>query len=96
MGLLVKSGLADKNLVLDQFSGSALVMWKRLVPAIAIVRESLGDRSIWENFEYLAVLSQDWEAMYPNGTYPPGVRRIDLEYPWAEADKQYAASLAPA
>jgi hypothetical protein len=30
------------------------------------------------------------------GTYPAGVRRLELKYPWLEADKQYAASLAPA
>jgi hypothetical protein len=41
-------------------------------------------------------LSQGWETAHPNGPYPTGVRRIDLKYPWLEADKQYAASLAPA
>jgi hypothetical protein len=96
MGVLVKSGLADKSLVLDIFSGRLLTSWSRLAAVIALFRQSLGDNALWENFEYLAVLSQDWEAMYPNGTYPAGMRRIDLKYPWAEADKQYAASLAPA
>jgi hypothetical protein len=96
MGILVKSGLADKNLVLDDFAGGVLEDWKWLVPVVAIVRQSSGTNAIWENFEYLAVLSQDWMAAHPNGTYPVGLRRIDLKYPWAEADKQYAASLAPA
>jgi hypothetical protein len=96
MGILVKSGLADKNLVLDNFSSTVLNNWKWLVPVLAIIRQSLGDTSIWENFEYLAVLSEDWEVAYPNGTYPAGVRRLELKYTWLEADKQYAASLAPA
>jgi Domain of unknown function (DUF4760) len=96
MGAFVKSGLADKDLVLDSFSGAVLIMWKRLAPVVAISRSRGGDRSIWENFEYLTVLSQDWEARYPDGTYPAGVRRIDLGYPWLEADKQYAAALATA
>jgi Domain of unknown function (DUF4760) len=97
MGALVKSGLADKNLVLDSSASTlALVIWKQLSPAIALLRQSVGDPSIYENFEYLVVLAEDWKAAHPNGTYPAGVRRIDLNYPWLEADKQYAASLAPA
>jgi Domain of unknown function (DUF4760) len=96
MGILVKNGLADNDLVLDHFSGQILGHWKSLVPVVAIVRQSTGTNVVWENFEYLTVLSQDWHATHPKGTYPHGVRRIELDYPWAAADKQYAASLAPA
>jgi hypothetical protein len=96
MGALVKSGLADKGFVLDIFNNRVLSNWEHLAPVVAIVRQSTGREDIWENFEYLAVLSQDWMAAHPNGTYPAGVRHIDLKYPWAEADRQYAASLAPA
>jgi hypothetical protein len=35
-------------------------------------------------------------AAHPKGTYPAGVRRIELKDEWLEADKQYASSLAPA
>jgi hypothetical protein len=97
MGALVRSGLADKNLLFDGSSTAlALIMWKQLSPAIALARHSLGDSSLYENFEYLVVLAEDWKAAHPNGTYPAGMRRIDIGYPWSEADKQYAASLAPA
>jgi Domain of unknown function (DUF4760) len=96
MGLLVKSGLADRKLVLDDFSNEIVVDWKSLVPIVAIRRQATGIKAIWENFEYLTVLAQDWLTSHPDGTYPAGVRRIDLQYPWLEADKQYAASLAPA
>ena len=95
MGALVKSGLADKNFVLDIFSYRALSNWQRLIPVTMIVRQSFAS-AIWENFEYLAVLSQDWIAAHPGGTYPAGVRRFEMNYAWQEADKQYAASLAPA
>lgn len=96
MGALVKSGLADKHLVLDIFSNQVLANWKRLSPIICLVRRSRDDNSIWENFEYLAVLSQDWEGRFPNGTYPAGMRRMELNYPWLESDRQYAASLVSA
>ena len=96
MGALVKNGLADKSLVLDIFSNQVLINWGLLSPVIALIRKAREDDSIWENFEYLAVLSQDWETAHPKGAYPAGVRRMNLGYPWLEADKQYAASLAPA
>jgi hypothetical protein len=96
IGALVKNGLADKEMVLDIFSNQVLNNWEQLTPAIAIVRQSRQNNAIWENFEYLAVLSQDWRTAHPHGNYPAGVRHIDLKYPWAEADKQFAASLAPA
>jgi hypothetical protein len=35
MGILVKSGLADKNLVLDDFYGGILNNWQRLIPVVA-------------------------------------------------------------
>jgi hypothetical protein len=95
MGALVKNGLADSNLVLDIFCTRVRSNWEHLAPVIAIARRSIGD-ALWENFEYLAILSEDWIAAHPKGTYPAGVRRIGLKDEWLEADKQYAASLAPA
>jgi hypothetical protein len=35
-------------------------------------------------------------AAHSKGTYPAGVRRIDLKDEWLDADRQYAASLVPA
>jgi Domain of unknown function (DUF4760) len=96
MGALVKNGLADQKLVLDIFWSQILSNWKKLEPLTAIRRRATGDKSIWENFEYLTVLSQDWDAAHPHGTYPAGVRRIDVKDGFFEADEQYAASLAPA
>ena len=96
MGALVKAGLADKNFVLDIFSNRALMNWQALTAPAAIARQLRGTSGIWENFEYLAVLSQDWIEGHPNGNYPAGVRRFEMHYPWLEADKQYAASLSPA
>jgi hypothetical protein len=96
IGLLVKNGLADKDLVLDMFSYIAAGYWDKLAAYVAIRRRATGRKAIWENFEYLTVLSQDWLAAHSDGAYPGGVRHIDLKDEWLEADKQYAASLAPA
>jgi hypothetical protein len=95
MGMLVKAGLVDKNLVAEMWSDAIIGAWGKLAPFTAIGRRSVGD-GLLENFEYLTVLSQDWMAAHPRGTYPSGVRRVGLKDEWLEADKQYAASLAPA
>jgi len=93
MGLLVKGGLVDPKLALDIWSGQVPGSWQRLAPFTAIVRRAQG-RYVWENFEYLTVLSQDWFTAHPYGSYPPGIRRIDLADEWLEADKQYETALA--
>ena len=93
-GLLVKTGIIERRLVLEIWSGLVLLAWNKLAPATAILRRS--DRGIWENFEYLAVLAQDWVAAHPRGNYPAGMRRIDLDDEWLEGDRQHAASRTPA
>jgi hypothetical protein len=95
MGAFVRSGLADRELVLEIFPARILRNWKNLAPVTAIFRRRGGD-ALWENFEYLTVLAEDWMAAHDKGTYPVGVRRVDLKDVWLKADEQYAASLAPA
>jgi hypothetical protein len=95
MGVLAKTGLVDSELVLQMWTQQLLGYWNMFAPLAAIYRRRQGD-SVWENFEYLAVMAQDWNATHPKGSYPGGVRRIDLKDEWLEADMQYVASLAPA
>jgi hypothetical protein len=95
VGLLVKNGLVDRDLMLEMWAGVVIQSWERLAPVVAIYRRRVGD-ALWENFEYLTVLARGWIAAHPKGTYPAGVQRIGLKDEWLEADKQYAASLAPA
>jgi len=91
IGVLAKAGLVDRRLLLDIYSALVLDAWAALIDATAILRAHYGS-SIWENFEYLAVRSEDWIAARPNGTYPRGVRRIEVPNRWREADEQYALS----
>ena len=94
MGVLVKTGLVDRELALDMWSEVIIGAWDNLAPFTVMGRRR--QRDLCENFEYLTVLAQDFLAAHPKGTYPSGVRRIDLKDEWLEADKQYAVSLAPA
>lgn len=80
MGSLVKNGIVDQKLLVDQYCGVTLGVWKRLANYTALGREA-GDPNGWEYFEYLAVLSDDWLRSHPT-TYPKGIRRFPLRNPW--------------
>ena len=95
MGILVKTGLVDRDLALEYWAGTVLSTWEGVAPLVPTMRRGQGD-AVLENFEYLAVLAQDFDAAHPKGTYPANVRRIDFRDEFLEADKQYAATLAPA
>jgi hypothetical protein len=82
LGILVKNGIVDKTIFLDRYGGVIISAWHRLEAFAAFIRDASGSAAIWENFEYLAVLSQDWQKQHPQGTYPKGVRRIHLRNPW--------------
>jgi hypothetical protein len=76
-GILYKSGLVDRELMFNMLSGNIAAMWDVLSDLTATLREGHG-RAVWENFEYVTVLSQDWLAKHPSGTYPANTRRIEL------------------
>jgi hypothetical protein len=95
MGLLVKSRLIDRELAAEMSANLVTGAWEKLLPLTAVARRDVG-LGLWDNFEYLTVIAQDWMAAHPNGNYPARVRRIEVKDEWLEADKQYAASLAPA
>ena len=81
LGILVKNGIVDKDLFLDRYSWVIAGGWERMERYIAYVREVNANNAIWENFEYLAVLSEDWTVEHQS-TYPKGVRRMQLHNPW--------------
>ncbi len=94
VGAFVKAGLLDRDLALDLWSGVSMGTWSSFAPLTAVARRT--NLALWENFEYLTVLSQDFQVVHAKGTYPAGMRRLELKDEWLEADRQYAASLATA
>ena len=94
VGVLVKEGLVDRRLVLEMWCAVVCDNWEKLAPVATILRRDPSGKSFWVNFEYLTVLSQDWLAAHSGGTYPPNMRRIELEDDWLDADRRYDASLA--
>ncbi|HYK54602.1 MAG TPA: hypothetical protein VEV38_13855 [Candidatus Eremiobacteraceae bacterium] len=83
LGILVKRGIIDREMFLDRYCWLIYNNWKRMEPVTALGRAALGNELPWENFEYIAVLSEDWLTKHEKiGTYPHGVRRMELKYPW--------------
>ena len=81
LGILVKRGIVDKDMFLDRYSGVITTRWTLMEAYVALNREATGRNSIWENFEYLAVISEDWLRANPS-TYPAGLRRMNITNPW--------------
>ncbi|MGC2128951.1 MAG: hypothetical protein WA629_02540 [Candidatus Aquilonibacter sp.] len=86
LGILVRTGLVDRDTVLEFWGAILPGAWKRIAPVTAIYRRRQGP-AVYENFEYITVLAQEWRAKHRNGTYPPGMRRIELKDDWLEVDQ---------
>ena len=89
-GVLVRSGLVPKDLVLSTWSDNIVWVWKQYEPVTTIFRTKQ-DPLAFESFEYLAVLAQHWLQEHPGGSYPKNMPRLPLHYPWADADREYEA-----
>ncbi|MBV8601187.1 MAG: hypothetical protein JO359_06425 [Candidatus Eremiobacteraeota bacterium] len=85
IGLLIKNRIVDPRLMVDQYCAIAIGAWKRLESYTALGRDA-SSAETWDNFEYFAVLSEDWLRRYPS-TYPRGVRRMELHNPWSIAER---------
>ncbi len=83
-GCLVKNQAIDADIFCDLLSAVVAGAWEAFAPFIAHRRLVTGV-AFWENFEYLAVLSEDWLAAHPDGAYPRRMRRMELRETWPEA-----------
>jgi hypothetical protein len=81
LGVLVKNNIIDKSLFFDRYSGIIMRAWNRLSAYAAFSRDVTGKNNLWENFEYLTVLSEDWDQVHPS-SYPTGLRRLSIHNPW--------------
>ena len=81
IGHLVKNRVVDRKMFVEQYCGLTTGAWKVLAHFTALGREATGTDYGWENFEYLAAISQDWMDRNPI-SYPKGVQRLKVSNPW--------------
>ena len=77
-GLLVRRGILDREMVCEVWGGIIVQTWYQVDGVLGVMRSQPGGGDIWENFEYLAVIAEDWLARHPGGDYPKGYRRMTL------------------
>ncbi len=75
IGTFSKYGLIEEDILLDIVSAQVSNAWKLAEPAIELRRRH-SDPAAWENFEYLAVRSELWNARHPDGAYPANLPRM--------------------
>jgi hypothetical protein len=76
MGSFVLTGVLHESIVCNLYSENVVDAWKAIAPIAFFIRTHRKMPSIWENFEYLAVLSEKFMERYPNGIYPKRLRRM--------------------
>ena len=79
LGTLVRNGVVDRQLFLEQYCSAVLGSWRQLQPYIALTRAAQQDDATWEDFEYMAALSERFIATYPS-MYPPNMPRMLPRY----------------
>ena len=75
MGAFVRFNIIDRTIACDLWCGVVVTSWEALLP-VTRARRRL-DPGVWENFEYLAVISKQFMERHPS-SYPAGVPRMDL------------------
>ena len=75
LGAIVKYGMIDSQALLDVGCGTITSLWRAVWPALEARRRGIDNEALCENFEYLAVLCQNWLDRYPRGAYPRGTPR---------------------
>lgn len=91
MGGFVKSGIIDRKIACDFWAFVVLRNWNALLPVITFVRESLGTEALWENFEYMAVLSRAFIEEHPSA-YPHNTPRMPKDRSLIELAQRRAES----
>ena len=79
IGLFIRRGVIDKHFACSLWGWQVMTGWNALAPIVAFVREHDKNVAIWENFEYIAVLSKQYMDRYPNGEYPKGAPRMPVD-----------------
>jgi hypothetical protein len=76
VGEFVRIGIIDDKIACELWCFVVLRNWSALAPLVFYLRQRVGYASLWENFEYLAVLSKRYIKAHPHGAYPKGVERM--------------------
>ena len=83
-GVLVNHGIIDADIACNLWRGVILRNWTAIEPLVTNFRRQRDAPALWENFEYLAVLSKRFDDTHPEGAYPAGTERMPYSDLWPE------------
>lgn len=79
IGAFVRLGSIDAKVACELWALVVLECWRGVAPVAALVRVRYKTDAVWDKFEYLAVLSEQYLAANPEGTYPANVSRMPVD-----------------
>jgi hypothetical protein len=88
VGTLVKNRIINRHIAADLWGGVIVGNWNALSPIITNRRIISDQPALWENFEYLAVVCDDFRKLHPNGAFPKGTRRMAPAQRWPEVPER--------
>lgn len=88
MGMFVKTGIIDKELACDFWCYAVVRNWNALAPVTTYVRKTLNLPQLWENFEYMAALSDQFMKTHPAGVFPAGAKRMPEDTSLLESSRE--------
>src|SRR5215469_1751222 len=95
LGALVKRDIIDRDVFLDVYSWIIADAWENLEGWVALTRWAVSVPNIYENFEFIAVISKDYLAKNPV-SYPARMRRLNPRLPAAAARAVGSRPVEPA
>jgi len=90
IGNMIRNGLTEKGLFIEQFGNVVSEAWNLLEPYARVRRQLEENDAVWEDFEYLTMLSREW--METQGSVFPAQRRRILP-PWNEMELPAASEV---
>lgn len=87
LGSFIRHGIVDKEVAISLWAAVVVRNWELLGPALAIMRRTSGP-ALWDQFEYLARISQVWLDSHEQGDFPAGVAHMPLTDVWQDADRR--------
>jgi len=91
IGLLVRTGVIDRQLACNLWHEHVLRSWEAIAPVAVNIR-ALRNEDMWQNFEYFAVLCKRWMDSHPRGLYPRGAARMATPELWPETKEALSVS----
>lgn len=88
IGGMIRNHVVAPEVFLANYWWVVTNTWERMKEYIAMMRQYTGADSLFEDFEYLTVVSGEWAKRHPN-SYARGVARMPLTNPYPLAEQNF-------